>query len=503
MHVLLLFIAGISLFLGMANPVCQVPLLALLFPAALYLNGLTARTGFTAFRNAMLTGIAGYTACIYWVAVPLEEQAGLPLWLAAPAPLLLASYLALYAGLFSLAIHSVQRRISPAGLPVFAGLLWGGLEFLRGTLFTGFPWAILSASLVPWPWLLQPVAILGAYGFASVLVFIVCQLTQAVYSHRLRTVWPAVATIFICTLTSSLLWQAPIPTTGPVRAAMVQGNIDQGQKWVPAYQNGTVQRYVTMTQGALDKAAVDLIVWPETSMPFYLQEKKEYLSLVRDMVVRSGAPLLVGTPAYNKGTEGRQWDTLNRAYLLTPDGLMQRWYDKEHLVPFGEYLPMGQYLPFLQVFFEGTGEFQTSSATRPISFRNLALGVLICYETIFPELAQQRVADGANLLVNISNDAWFGRTAAPEQHLQLAALRALEQGRYLIRATNTGISAVVDPKGRLLKRSALFRAEVLVGMAATVDTTTPYHAAHPFIPVILLGGAALIPAVALRRKPTL
>ncbi len=497
MPILLPLVVAVSLCLGMANPWLQCPVLALLHPALFYWMGRQATSRWSAFRLSLLGGCAGFTACLYWVAVPLMDQAGMHWALAAPAPLLLATYLALYGSVFTLGVNALRDRLSPVLLAVFAGLFWGALEYLRGTLFTGFPWATTAAAFVPWPVVLQPLSVLGAYGYAAVLVMTACLLTEGLVRRRMRPCLVAAVLVAACAAWSWQAWTRPIETTGPVRSLLVQGNIDQGQKWVPYYQNGTVHRYVDMTQGALDRHPADIVVWPETSMPFYLQEKREYLDLIRSMVTEGHAPLLVGTPAYRKGTEGRKWDTLNRAYLVSTDGLLSGWYDKEHLVPFGEYLPLGQYLPFLDVFFEGTGEFQTSDATQPVPVGNLALGVLICYETIFPELAQQRVEDGANILVNISNDAWFGNTAAPEQHLHLAVLRAIEQGRYLIRSTNTGISAIVDPHGVLIARSALFRAEAVYGTAATVERTTPFHVLSPFIPPFLLAASGLFLAFGL------
>lgn len=500
MQALLILLAASGLFFGMANQLAHLPPLVLIFPAILYYMATGETRSASVFRRALLAGILGYTACIYWVAVPLEEQAGMHWSLAMPAPALLATYLALYAALFALGVRLMRDKLPPMLRALFAGLLWASLEFLRGTLFTGFPWAILASAFASWPAALQPLSLMGSYAYSGVMVFVICQLIEAARTRKPAPLAAGTAAIALCAAWSLFAWNTPIQTTAPVRTIMVQGNIDQGQKWVPAYQNGTVHRYVDMTHGALTNAPADLVVWPETAMPFYLQEKKEYLSLVRELVVAEKTPLLVGTPAYAAGTDGRKWNTLNRAYLLTPDGLMNGWYDKEHLVPFGEYLPFGQYLPFLEVFFEGTGEFQTSSAIHPVSYSNLALGVLICYETIFPELAQQRVEEGANLLVNISNDAWFGKTAAPEQHLHLAVLRAIEQGRYLIRSTNTGISAIVDPKGTIITRGSLFRAETVNGIAATVSRTTPYHNAFTFIHILLIGACLSCIGYGMTRK---
>ncbi|GFM35399.1 apolipoprotein N-acyltransferase [Desulfovibrio psychrotolerans] len=492
MHIFATAIAALGLWLGMANDLIQVPLFAMAFPVALYHIAQNSPTWQSALRSALLAGTAGYAACLYWIVIPLNTQAGIPWPLALPAPLLLAFYLSLYCGLFTVLIHRVAKRLSPTVLGVFAMLLWGTLELLRGTLFTGFPWAVLAAAFAPWPVMLQPLSFLGSYVYSGVLAGVACLLFESYSTRSARPALAALVVMAACAGWSWHMWNSPIVTTAPVRTLMVQGNIDQGQKWAPAYQNGTVHRYVDMTRAGLDKHPSDLVIWPETSMPFYLQEKQEYLSMLRELTIETQTPLLVGTPAYANGTQGRQWDTLNRAYLMGNDGFLSGWYDKEHLVPFGEYIPFGMHIPFLDVFFEGTGDFQTSSATHPIIHGNLAMGVLICYETIFTDLTQQRVRDGANLLVNISNDAWFGNTAAPEQHLQLAVLRAVEQGRYLVRGTNTGISAIVDPKGRILTRGALFKAEAVYGTAALVQGTTPFHRMYPNLHLAVLGACALL-----------
>ncbi len=505
---LALFFAPVCLFLGMANPFLQIPPLVIGFPFFLYLLALRADSWCAAFRYGLFGGLAGYAACLYWIVVPLTEQAGMSMTLALPAPLLLGAYMGLYPALVCAVVRGLRDRLPPVMRACFAGALWALLAYARGVLFSGFPWATLPSALAPWPLLLQPLSLMGPYAYAGLLAAIAALFAETVCALRskqqfLLPATTAVAIMVGCALWSSSVWQAPVPDEFPVRVALVQGNVDQGQKWVPAYQNGTVSRYVEMTQGALAKTPADLIIWPETAMPFYLQEKIEYLYRIRQMVMQSGGSLLVGTPAYAPGTQGRKWDTMNRAYLLTPDGRMTRWYDKEHLVPFGEYLPMGLDLPFLEAFFAGTGDFQTSSATHPLRYGdNLALGVLICYETIFPELAQQRVEEGANLLVNISNDAWFGRTSAPEQHLHQAILRAVEQGRYMVRGTNTGISAIIAPNGSVTIRGPLFRAAVVSGGAAAITDTTPFHYIAPFLPAILAALCILLALPGLRKPST-
>ena len=177
----------------------------------------------------------------------------------------------------------------------------------------------------------------------------------------------------------------------------------------------------------------------------------------------------------------REPDVFNRAFLLGPNGDTVGYYDKEHLVPFGEYLPEWLNWGFLEALLQGVGVYQTGTATAPLRHDNLALGMLICYEGIFPWLAQNRVAEGANILVDISNDGWFGNTPAARQHLYLTALRAVEQNRWILRGTNTGISVVVDPRGRLAMQGGQFKAQAVWGKAALTTAPSVFHVVSPWL----------------------
>jgi apolipoprotein N-acyltransferase len=273
--------------------------------------------------------------------------------------------------------------------------------------------------------------------------------------------------------------EAP-PSPNALRMALVQGNIDQNQKWLPAYQQATLMHYLQLSGQAAADGRLDLIVWPETAMPFFFQNQPEYASRIRDFTTAYAVPLLTGAPAHDGGAPGKR-RTFNRAFLIGSAGQDLGFYDKEHLVPFGEYLPPWLDYPALAVLFQEVGNFAPGVSTRPLQMKDLALGLLICYETIFPEIAQARVGAGAGLLINISNDAWFGLTSAPEQHLQLSVLRAVEQGRWLVRSTNTGFSAFVDPAGRIRARSSLMRTETLVGIAVPEHGFTPFHHVFPWL----------------------
>jgi apolipoprotein N-acyltransferase len=215
-------------------------------------------------------------------------------------------------------------------------------------------------------------------------------------------------------------------------------------------------------------------------MPFFFQNQPEYASAIRGFANKYGVPLLMGAPAHDEGATDKR-RTFNRAFLIGGNGQDLGFYDKDHLVPFGEYLPPWLDHPALAVLLQGVGNFTPGISKLPLRLKDLALGLLICYETIFPERAQARVGAGAGLLLNISNDAWFGLTSAPEQHLQLSVLRAVEQGRWLVRATNTGFSAFVDPAGRIRARSNLMQTETLVGIAMPKQGFTPFHHLFPWL----------------------
>ncbi len=271
---------------------------------------------------------------------------------------------------------------------------------------------------------------------------------------------------------------------------MAQADIDQSLKWDPAYQTATVAKYIELSQKIRRETAVDLVVWPETAMPFYFQDQSPLRDKVTSFIRQTGVPLVTGSPAYAPATPPAAPVLHNRAYLLGVDGGELAHYDKEHLVPFGEYVPLGRWLPLGRLV-ESVGDFSPGFNERPLVSGDIALGLLICYEGIFPELAQQRVEEGANLLVNISNDAWFGNSSAPWQHLAMATMRAVEQGRWLVRATNTGVSLLADPLGRITLKGGLFTEEALWGKVRLETGQTFFHRTYHIQAWAVHGLAAL------------
>ncbi|MCK4817088.1 apolipoprotein N-acyltransferase, partial [bacterium] len=243
-----------------------------------------------------------------------------------------------------------------------------------------------------------------------------------------------------------------------IKFVVIQANIDQSIKWDPAYQSKTIFTYQRLTRAAFDFKP-EVIVWPETAVPFFFQNNVELSPKVFSLAKKSGAILIFGSPDYERiGGMTKYYD---RTYLITPKGHPVQYYDKVHLVPFGEYVPLKRLLFFVNRLVPAAGDFEEGNKITPLKHRNLSFGTLICYEAIFPELARAHVRRGANMLVNLTNDAWFGMTSAPYQHLSMAVFRTVENRRPMIRSANTGFSAYIAPQGEIVALSTLFSQDCL------------------------------------------
>lgn len=467
-------LALMGAWFGFANPWAHFPPAVLLLPAALILAASRARGLGHAFRSGLLTTLPGYAASLYWLAIPVHDHGGLPWALALPCPVLVGIVPAAYAGVYCAAMYLIRRRLHTTLAVVTGGLLWTGLELARNVLLTGFPWLTLASALAPWTAALGAAAWIGGFGLSGVMAAVGHGLAFA--RGRARLAAPVL--ILLCLLPGLL--REPIRPGATASVSMIQGNIDQGVKWDKARQDSIISTYLNLSRQAARQYAPDLLVWPETAMPFYFQDVSEFSATVQNGVERAGVPLLAGSPAYSVPAQpdGPPYVLHNRAYLLDAAGRTVSWYDKEHLVPFGEYVPLGEWLPFIVKLVPGQFEFRPGRDTAPLTSGNISMGLLICYEAIFPELAQNRVAMGANVLINISNDAWFGRSSAPLQHLHLAVIRAVEQNRAMVRATNTGISAFIGPDGGIRAASKLDTRRIVHDDAVPLLTETTFYHEH-------------------------
>jgi apolipoprotein N-acyltransferase len=259
-----------------------------------------------------------------------------------------------------------------------------------------------------------------------------------------------------------------------IPVALVQGNIDQSLKWSPEYQQKTIDIYENLTQKALQEKPA-LVIWPETALPFYYGVDEAFSRRVIEFIQSTGTYFLFGSPAVESVQGAYRYK--NRAYLVAPDGTTVDYYDKYHLVPYGEYIPLKKWFPFLEKLVQSIGDFMPGEKGKTLHYPGGMLGPVICFESIFPYLSRSQVQNGAEVLVNITNDAWFGKTSAPYQHLSMLVFRAIENRRYAVRAANTGISAIISATGQVEQQSPLFEPYVLNGSVPMLSGLTVYSRA--------------------------
>ena len=241
-----------------------------------------------------------------------------------------------------------------------------------------------------------------------------------------------------------------------MRIGIVQGNIEQQLKWSAAHEKLTVDTYLTSTTELTAQKDVDLVVWPETALPFYLAGYEGAGELLYQ-ATSNGAALLTGAPWYEIiDYEKQQVNYFNSVQLFLSDTTRGGSYYKSHLVPFGEYVPLKKYMPFLEPLVVNVGDFSPGRVEDTLDYKEARMGVLICFESIFPYIARQWVLQGANVLINVSNDAWYGRSSAPYHSMAMTVFRAIETRRTVVRAANTGVSAFIDPLGRVEIDSEIF-----------------------------------------------
>jgi apolipoprotein N-acyltransferase len=322
----------------------------------------------------------------------------------------------------------------------------------------GFPWGLLGYAPSPRLALIQIAAWTGVYGVSALLVLVNAGLAWALLARTRAAAVVALAVAGGAVGGALAVGAARAGEPGAERVPVVlaQGNIDQAIKWDRAFQRQTLEIYAGLTRAGGPGSR--LVVWPEAAVPAYLLYEPRILRGVMDLSAEVGAPILVG--ALDAVRDGRTTRYLNSAFLVSGRAVADR-YDKMHLVPFGEYVPLKRLLFFVEAIAVEIGDF--TPGPRPVVFPlgGAPFGTVICYEVVFPELFRRFVAQGARFMVNITNDAWFGDSGGPLQHLAMVPLRAVENGVAVARAANTGVSALVHPSGRIDPRVGLGQRGVL------------------------------------------
>jgi len=420
---------------------------------------------FHAFTLGFLTGFVSFLGILYWIIVAIHTYGNVPLILSGLILLLLVMYLSLFIGVFTFLTRFIQIG-SGLRTILLTPILWVSLEYLRSFLLTGFPWANLGYSQYLNLPFIQMADITGAYGASLVIILFNATLYWVLQQWPKKTFPFKEVTIIALILLGFLIYgygkmravDRQMLQSPPLKIGLVQGNIDQSIKWDESFQKETLKIYERLSFKVAEEKP-DLIIWPETATPFFFQEASEYQPLVLDIPERAKAFLLFGSPSYK--IEKGKVNHYNSAYLASPAKELVGRYDKIHLVPFGEYIPLSNLLFFIGSLGEGIGNFKPGKEIFNFSIPQGQFGVLICFEIIFPDLCRRFVKRGAGFLVTITNDAWFGRTSAPYQHLSIATFRAIENRVFIARAANTGISGFIDPKGKIVGQGGIFTEEAM------------------------------------------
>ena len=449
----------------------------------------------TGLRIGFAYGLGFFGAGVSWVYVSIHQYGHINLVVSVLIMLVMIFYLSLFPAVLGYMIDRCRVNNTREGLVLIMPAGWVLAEWLRGWLFSGFPWLEVGNSQIDSP-LSGFAPIAGIYG-VGLAVALSAGLLVAMGRRLIG--WHGWLLLVVLWSTGYLLKQVDwtVEDGEALRVTLVQGNIPQEEKWAPEQFSATIEQYLELTlrQGG----GSDIIVWPETAIPaFYHQISESLLPYIEEEISGISASLLTGIPVLDMSS----WDYYNAVMSLDGE---RAFYHKRHLVPFGEYLPLrgliGDSLDALAV---PNADFSAGGDDQPLlRLGGYPVGSSICYEIIFGAGVIHSLPEAA-YLVNVSNDAWFGRSLAPHQHLEMARMRALETGRYLLRATNTGISAVIGPDGRIIDRSRQFEPATVTAEILPRTGSTPYVLAGnlPAITLaLLLLCAGLLRTWRGRRRP--
>ena len=418
-----------------------------------------------------------FVGTVYWTSTVVATFGQLATPIAVFAMLLLAAYLALYPAVAALITSILIRRIGAAALFI-APAAWVAAEFLRGYLFGGFPWVPLGNSQVTVLPVAQLASLFGVYGLSALVAIVNASIAFSMLTRggrRIRAI--AVVIVLLAAVAGWGTWRVAdgslVRAGTPIRVGLVQGNIEQTLKWRPDQARRIFTTYIAMTRDVVRRGA-QYVIWPESSTPFTFEGdpvgEREMRALAKDL----GVPVLFGSDQEVSADEH-----YNAAFQLGPDGTTLAVYRKIHLVPFGEFVPLSGMLtafpPLVQTL-AGFSPFTAGNSMIMLPVGQHKASTAICYEVVYPSLVRDAVLRGSELLTTITNDAWYGHSSAPFQHFAMASMRAIEHGRYLARAANTGISGVVDPYGRVVARSAIFEQVGIVQEVRFLTGRTVYAA---------------------------
>jgi len=419
---------------------------------------------------------------------------------AAVALILAAPFYAAFAATYAHLVRDSRLRALDA---LWVPAAWVASELARARFLVGNPWALLGYAQIGWTPLVQIADVTGVYGVTFVVAAanaaIAASLDRSIAAHVRRRGLAIATALAVATLAYGAVALGRAPLDGlPLDVAIVQASTDVGATWRPELYGAHLDDYLQLSDAALRGEHPDVVVWPESAITFFLEDEPEYRAAIARVFRGSGAQLIAGGPAHDGGDPAHA-RYFNSAFLIDSDASVLDRYDKVRLVPFGEYFPLPELEP-LRRRFAATRTFTPGTRRAPLAHGGRAFGTVICFEAMYPELVSEQVVHGATLLVNVTNDAWMGDTSFAPLHLAIASLRAVESRRYLVRAAATGISAVIDPFGRVVAEIPAFtRGERTVRVRAIAATTFYTRRGDVFALACALATAALLMLV--RPRP--
>jgi apolipoprotein N-acyltransferase len=437
--------------------------------------------GRRAFTLGLIAGAVHFAGTLYWLVETMTTFGGLATPTAALAAALLIAYLSLFPALFALIVARLVRAFGRRAL-LIAPFVWVATEMGRTYVLDGFPWELLGYSQTGVLPIAQLASVVGVYGLSAFVAMVSAAAAYAAVEPGAAR-WRIAGVVAVVVVAAGLWGGARLRGASlihggsPVRVAVLQGNILQDQKWDPAMAGPIMRRYIDMSREAIGRGA-QFIVWPESATPLPYDRDVARGDAIRRLAREAQVTLLIGSDQIEPVRpvdQGKPQDRLyNAAYLIRPDGGTAAIYRKIHLVPFGEFVPFKRILFFVGPIVEAVSDFTPGSDALLLPVAGHRASTAICYEVIFAGLMRDFVEHGSELLTTITNDAWYGRSSAAYQHWQQASMRSIEEGRYLARAANTGISGFVDPYGRVLQKSELFQSVVMTEDVRFVTARTIY-----------------------------
>jgi apolipoprotein N-acyltransferase len=407
----------------------------------------------------LLWGTAVIWGIGHWVPAALMNYWGQSLWFGVTFAMVGAIlFVGTYGAGFAACASWLGARTSPACRTLLLSAVWVAWEVARGSLLTGDPWLLIGYAASSHPILIQVADLGGVFLVSFVIVVINAAATECLAADRRRgaaglvALAPAAAVLAGTLVYGAWRLALPLPASPALNVSVIQGNNDPGRQWKAEHYGQGLEEYLRLsTQAAGERPAV--IVWPESAVTFFLAHEPHYQTRIRRLLEAVGSDLLVGAP-HHEDVDPARPAYFNSAFYMTSDGHITGRYDKVHLLPFGEYFPL-RTIEFLRRRFERVRYFTPAQEARLLDTRLGKIAVAICFEAIFPDLVRRRMSSGAEILVNLSNDAWLGDNAGPRQHATMIAMRAVENRTWVVRATTTGISAVIDPFGRTVTQTQI------------------------------------------------